>query len=156
MTVATNEPAVAVPAGGRLRRVIWPVLGAGALVAATVYVARVDPNGSGGYPPCPLKAMTGLDCPGCGGLRCVHALTQGDIATAADQNLLALIILPIAAAWMIMTIVSRVRGNTEPVSFIGSNPRLTNIFWFSMIGVMLVYTIIRNLPFGWYLHSGVG
>ena len=40
-------------------------------------VAAVDPHTSGRYPTCPFHAVTGLWCPGCGGLRAVHDLTHG-------------------------------------------------------------------------------
>lgn len=137
-----------------LRRAMWPLIGVGVAVAATTYVWRVDPN-LGGYPPCPLKVMTGLDCPGCGGLRCVHALSQGDIATALDQNLLAVVLLPAVIVWLGWTIVRRIKGNDTPLSALVS-PRIVNGFWFTMIGVMLVYTILRNLPFVAFLPSGIG
>ena len=79
-----------------------PLLVAGGVLAATAYVAFVDPNQPGHFPLCPFKEITGLDCPGCGGLRAVHALTHGDLGTALDQNLLVtVLVLPLAvAAWV--------------------------------------------------------
>lgn len=67
-------------------------MGVGAL-AATAYVGLVDPNVPGHYPLCPTKAFTGLDCPGCGGLRAVHALMHGDLRGALDHNALAVLVL---------------------------------------------------------------
>jgi hypothetical protein len=80
----------------RTRRLLLPLGVGGAVLAATTYVALVDPGVSGHYPTCPLKALTGLDCPACGGLRSVHALTHGDLIGAIDHNaLVALLLVPV-------------------------------------------------------------
>ena len=47
-----------------------------------------NPNVSGSYGVCPFKAVTGWDCPFCGGLRGTYALIHGDVATALDRNVL--------------------------------------------------------------------
>lgn len=83
-------------------RAAWvgPVAAAGAVGAATLYTAIVDPNTSGAFPQCITKVFTGLDCPMCGGLRAVHSLAHGDLIGAIDHNLLAVILLPaVVAAW---------------------------------------------------------
>jgi hypothetical protein len=86
----------------RSRRLVAPLaLGAVAL-CATAYVGLVDPNEPGHYPLCPTKALSGLDCPGCGGLRATHALVTGDLVGALDHNaFVVLVVLPLAvAAWV--------------------------------------------------------
>ena len=65
------------------------------VIAATLYVRSVDPNVPGRYPICPTKLLFGIDCPGCGGLRATHALANGDIAAAADHNILVLVAIPV-------------------------------------------------------------
>ena len=58
-------------------------LGAGAFGV----LRRIDPNVAGNpLPPCPLRALTGLYCPGCGSTRTLHALLHGDLATAMAMN----------------------------------------------------------------------
>ena len=74
---------------------VGPVWIAGIASIGTVYVGLVDPNQPGHYLTCPLKALTGLDCPFCGGLRATHALTRGDVVAAADHNLLFVVLLPL-------------------------------------------------------------
>ena len=58
--------------------------GAVAAVAALVYV--FDPAAAAFYPSCPLRALTGLLCPLCGGLRAVHALLHGRVLDAVALN----------------------------------------------------------------------
>ena len=62
-----------------------------AMVAVAVVVAFilfyyiVDP-GCVWMPHCIVKTYTGLDCPGCGSQRAVHALLHGDISGAFRYN----------------------------------------------------------------------
>ncbi|HET9671997.1 MAG TPA: DUF2752 domain-containing protein [Actinomycetota bacterium] len=60
----------------------------------------VDPT-EVSIPTCPFRAITGLACPGCGTLRCLHALLGGDVAGALDLNALTVLALPLlVAAWL--------------------------------------------------------
>ncbi len=38
------------------------------------------------FPKCPVKLLTGLQCPGCGIQRAAHALLHGDVIGALSQN----------------------------------------------------------------------
>ena len=46
------------------------------------------------YPRCIFKLLTGLNCPGCGGTRCLHALVHGDLLQALAFNPLVVLALP--------------------------------------------------------------
>ena len=56
--------------------VLLPLVVAASALIGRAYVANVDPNVAGHYPTCPILAVTGWYCPGCGTLRAVHALAQ--------------------------------------------------------------------------------
>ena len=74
------------------------------VAAATAYVGAVDPNRPGHYVTCPLLALTGLACPGCGGLRATHDLVHLALAAAWSMNplwvLVALLFFPAFFAWV--------------------------------------------------------
>jgi hypothetical protein len=69
-----------------------------AALAGATWVYMIDPTGSTWYPRCPLYWLTGLHCPGCGGLRAAHALAHGRIADALAFNPLLVCGIPLAAA----------------------------------------------------------
>ena len=58
----------------------------GALTAAAALVYFYDPASTPLYPSCPLRALTGLLCPLCGGLRAAHALLHGRVFDAVALN----------------------------------------------------------------------
>ena len=142
------------PPPTRFRRMLWPVVGVGTLIGATAYLATVDPNSPGHYPVCPLKALTGIDCPACGGLRCVHDLTHGDIVGALDQNLLVVILLPIIVVLLAVFLLRRWTGRTKELT--DAVVQRQKYIVFTLIAVGIVFSVVRNLPFVPFLGSGIG
>ena len=81
-----------------------------AVAGAFAYVAAVDPNEPGHYPVCPLLGLTGVYCPGCGGLRSAYAFVHGDVVTALRANALAVAgFVAFAVLWTVW-VVHAVRG----------------------------------------------
>ncbi|WP_149822690.1 DUF2752 domain-containing protein [Streptomyces tailanensis] len=146
---AETQPVVPPPptpaVGGVLRRLWVPAGVLTAVGAAFAYVAAVDPNEPGHYPVCPLWRFTGLYCPGCGGLRSAHAFAHGDIATALTSNVLAVAgFLGFAVLWTVW-VVREVRGRPMHVA-------LGPLQLWTLGTLALVFTVVRNLPFGGWLH----
>lgn len=116
-------------------------------MAGTALVVAVDPTTTH-VPLCPLAFATGLDCPLCGSLRSVHALSAGDVGAALDHNLLVTVAAPFAvAAWVLWLARSLGRSALPRLRW----PRRTGL----VIGVVaLVFFVARNLPALAWLGSG--
>ncbi|MGW2743465.1 DUF2752 domain-containing protein [Streptomyces sp. NPDC001450] len=123
-------------------------LPAGLLAAvggAFAYVGTVDPNEPGHYPVCPLYRLTGLYCPGCGGLRSAHAFVHGDLFTALHDNAVGVAAyLGFAVLWTVW-VVRAVRGRPLRIE-------LGQVQMWSIGALLLVFTVVRNLPVGGWLH----
>lgn len=116
-----------------------------AVAGAFAYVGAVDPNEPGHYPVCPLLRVTGLYCPGCGGLRSAHAFAHGDVLTALHANALAVAgYLLFAVVWTVW-VVRAARGRPLRID-------LGPVALWSLGASVLVFTVVRNLPFGGWLH----
>ncbi|CDP82427.1 MULTISPECIES: DUF2752 domain-containing protein [Mycolicibacterium] len=115
---------------GRLSLVTAGVLGAGALA----YIGLADPHRPGFlFPECPFKALTGWNCPGCGGLRMTHDLLHGDVGAAIVDNVFALVGLPALLVWML---VRRRQGKT-----LFPWPAVVTI-----AAAVMIWTVVRNVP----------
>jgi hypothetical protein len=114
----------------------WGVLGAALFAALTVTTAVVDPSQPGHYPVCPVRALTGLACPGCGSLRALHALTQGDLLTALDRNAALVVTLPLVAVGWLRLVAGRPRWPA----------RATHRVAVAALVLLGAWTVSRNLP----------
>ncbi|MFG2962544.1 DUF2752 domain-containing protein [Streptomyces sp. NPDC048288] len=143
---ADIQRAAVPPAMPSLRgRLAVPVSVLGAVVGAFAYVGTVDPNQPGHYPVCPLYRFTGLYCPGCGGLRSAHAFVHGDLLAALRDNAAGVVAyLAFAVVWTVW-VVRAVRGRPARIVL---RPAL---MW-TLGALVLVFTVVRNLPFGGWLH----
>ena len=104
-----------------------------------------DPSGAS-FPVCPFYAITGLYCPGCGTLRCLHALLHADLRSAVGYNAMTVLLAPLlVAAWLAVG-VAAIRGRPARLWLL---PR-----WFGLVvaSALGVFWIVRNLPvdaFSW-------
>ena len=130
----------------RPRRVLIGLLIAVALALVGTLFFFFDPVRHSFYPACLFHKLTGLNCPGCGGLRALHHLTRGNFLTAFQSNPLFIGLLPfllfIALRW-----VRRGREAFDP------NPVFFRpaVLW-SLLAMTLLFTVLRNLPgpaFAW-------
>ncbi len=129
------------PTGQKVRRLATPIGILAAVAGAFAYVGGVDPNEPGHYPVCPLLKLTGVLCPGCGGLRSAHAFIHGDLGAALEANAIATVGYFLFAAVWGLWLVRAWRG--QPLR-IGLAP----VWWWGVGAVLLIFTVVRNLPFG--------
>lgn len=132
-------PPLLPPPAGPVRR--WPLmlcLGALAAGVAVMLVLHFFPPGHYPiYPVCPLRQHTGLDCPGCGGLRAMHQLTNGNFAAAWHLNPFVFVLAPLG----IYETAVRFSANRARLSLL-ARPRLL----LALGLLLLAFTILRNLP----------
>jgi hypothetical protein len=107
--------------------------------AGLVMLWRFDPAISGIFPPCPVHYLTGLYCPGCGSLRALHQLLQGNLRAAWAMNPLTMVLLPFLAYGMASEALSFWRGRGLPQKFIPAG-------WiWGLCTVVVLFGILRNL-----------
>lgn len=123
------------PSVGTERRRLYGALGTGALLTgALAYIGIADPHRpSFAFPACPFKALTGLYCPGCGGLRMTHDLLHGDLAAAVVDNAYLLVGLPVLLAWLL------VRWRQD-------KPLMNTAAIVAIVVSAVIWTVMRNLP----------
>ncbi|WP_313409639.1 DUF2752 domain-containing protein [Aeromicrobium sp.] len=104
-----------------------------------------DPHQQGAYGFCPFLNLTGLPCPGCGGLRAVNLLSNGEPVAAVSSNLFAVALVAVlVVAWLVWT-VRRARGVAAP--FLTWSPRTIVI-----AGLLVAaFGIARLTPWGAWL-----
>lgn len=64
------------------------------VILLSVVYYKFDPEMYSFFPECPFHKYVGLDCPGCGSQRAVHALLHGDLLSALNYNILLVISIP--------------------------------------------------------------
>jgi Protein of unknown function (DUF2752) len=99
-----------------------------------------DPATSGLFPPCPLHALTGWYCPGCGSLRALHQLLLGNLGAAFALNPLAVLSLPFLVYGMASYGMFQIRRRYLPRWFIPAS-------WiWTLLAAILVFAVLRNIP----------
>lgn len=141
----TVSPPQVDPALSRARRMRAPALMIGGLAVATAALHLRDPHDQGSWGMCPTAAL-GFACPGCGGLRAVNDLTHLDVAAAVSSNVMVVAALPIVVfvlgRWAVDSWSGRQRDH---------DARLAVTLTAVGVGLLAVFTVVRNLSFGaWF------
>lgn len=121
-----------------------------AVVAALVFVHRHEPVANPQYfPQCGFKKATGLDCPGCGGLRATHALTHGRLLAAFQFHPGYILSLPIAGYLIFLWGRRWHHTGAMPVPLAQAECNRP-LVWIAV--VFLALGVLRNIPvapFSW-------
>jgi hypothetical protein len=142
MSLAT-EPRSLRPA--RSERMRAPALTLAGLGIATLALRLRDPHVSHSWGVCPLYALTGIYCPGCGGLRGVNDLTHGHVGEAASSNLLLVCALPFAVFLLARWTRASWQGGDDATLV----PPLPRAVKWGLAAVALAFFVARNLPGSW-------
>ncbi|MFT4011343.1 MAG: DUF2752 domain-containing protein [Nocardioidaceae bacterium] len=136
-----------------LSRVRAPLLTAGALGVAVLALHLRDPHQSGSWGYCPFFALTGLYCPGCGGLRAVNDLTHGDLVAAVSSNLVLVAAIPLLAwlwaRWLRRSWQDQPGAPASPVRVAGIDHRV--ILGLAGLVLLVGFTVLRNTAAGAWL-----
>ena len=109
--------------------------GGGALLGMLL---AFDPHAGIPYlPVCPFRAVTGWDCPGCGGLRASWSLIHGDTRAAWDENALIFLVIPALTLGLFLWFRAAISGRR---SFRLPYP----VAWLAVV-IATAWVITRNL-----------
>jgi hypothetical protein len=131
----------------RRERLQAPVVVAGAILGASLLLHLRDPHQAGSYGFCPWLLLTGTQCPGCGGLRAVNDLGNGDLVAAASSNLLFVGAVPLLVLAWGRWLVDRWRGVRRVV-----DERRARRAAIAFGAVAAVFWVVRNLEFAAWLQ----
>jgi len=112
------------------------------LLATGLVLLRIyNPATSTFFPPCPLHYLTGWYCPGCGSLRAIHQLLQGNVRTAWAMNPLSMLLFPFLTYGLSREAISYLRGQASPQFAVPGG-------WIrALCALIVLFGIVRNLPF---------
>jgi len=125
-----------------------PFIAGGLLLSGCVALAIVDPTH--GPPICPFKAVTGLDCPGCGGTRAAHQLFTGHLGAALSYNVLAVVAMPFILWGLFVSLTAMLGGPRW--RGISLSPQWTRV----ALVLILVFWVVRNVPVAPFNWLGTG
>jgi hypothetical protein len=106
------------------------------------YVEKFDPTTGVAGPTggCAFKALTGLDCPGCGGTRAFWYLLHGNLPEAARNHAVAVFATPFLIYAYIAWTLKRVFNVKIPM--LRFTPTTIGVF----LGVWGAFAVLRNIP----------
>ncbi len=127
----------------RRKAIVKWALGLALLALLIVVYIVFDPTGNVWFPKCPLRMLTGFECPGCGAQRAVHCLLRFDIPGALSHNVLLVLSIPYLVTGFVFDMRRSVGENA-----VRWRKRLfgTTAIWI-IFAVIVAFWILRNIPF---------
>lgn len=113
------------------------------VAAVLVVVYRTKPGDGGILPPCMFYKATGFHCSGCGITRAMHHLLHLRVGEALAMNPLVVATLPLIALGVVMEGVAWIAGE----GYRGPRVRLPAWGYWLLLGAIISYWILRNIPF---------
>ncbi|MBR5898274.1 MAG: DUF2752 domain-containing protein [Muribaculaceae bacterium] len=91
------------------------------------------------FPSCPFLSLTGLECPGCGSQRALHALLHGDIVAVWHLNAALFVFVPLLIALFVAELLGPQRA---PRLYTALNSRY--VIWGTAVFI-IVWWVVRNV-----------
>ncbi len=127
--------------GGIVQRRLMAAAVWALLLIAAAYLFIFEPGRTGFFPVCPFRALTGLNCPGCGTARGLHQLLHGNVVAAFELNPLTILLLPVLGYILLSYTKSAITGRAMPA--VSIPPKYV---WLS-VAVVLGFWVFRNTSF---------
>lgn len=117
------------------------ILGLFVVLTLAVVYYKYDPEMYSFFPECPFHKYLGLDCPGCGSQRAVHALLHGDVLQALNYNALLVFSLPFLLIHFLLKIAGFItrRNLVWNIWYKPATPKVIFV-------VVILFWIGRNIP----------
>ena len=91
--------------------------------------------------PCVFKTLTHLNCPSCGVSRMCVSISHGDIKSAFYYNQVLIFLTPLISLYYIFYQIRYIRTGQRKISKLENNTMIL------IIVILVIYGIVRNLPF---------
>jgi hypothetical protein len=144
---ARHNGKVAVPTVARQFRAARAAAYVGALFAGGLALSALYAT-TGLALPCPFRALTGWDCPLCGGTRMGEALLHGDVQAAFGFNPFALVgLLTLGLLGVLWTVEAAGGPAVRLPRSLGERLRRVSLTQWLLIGLLaaVICTVARNL-----------
>ena len=122
----------------RLVKVIFIVV----LLVLLAFVYRLIAMEYGFIVPCLFHEITGFYCPGCGITRMLFAILRLDFYQAFRYNALLFVALPFIG-YCVFDYIIRFILNNENYFY----RKISNRVWYFLLVIVLLFGILRNIPF---------
>ena len=93
-------------------------------------------------PACPWKVNFNIDCAGCGATRMIESIIKLDFYQAFRYNPLAFILLPLFICYYIIKYIFYLKNKQLIIN---------NKVWYTILMIVILFGIIRNIPTFKYL-----
>ena len=111
---------------------------AAGLLAGSGVLYTCSPTEHSFYPICVFHALTGWQCPGCGGTRALYQLLHLHLGQALHHNALVTLLAPAALAWFVFWYASMVFRGQSPT------PRISRPVAVCLYAIVLFFAAARN------------
>lgn len=116
------------------------LLALGILAGLTIIVYIYHPATPYKMMRCPFREITGLYCPGCGSVRAMTQLVQGNLLRAIRHNVFAVAFSPLLAWFILSNLKLVITGSGLPF------PSLPSRAIWGLLILLLLFAVLRNLP----------
>lgn len=116
-----------------LKRIL---IGLGLLILSILYLKV----GEGFWLFCPIYKFTGLYCPGCGITRMLSSILNGNFYQAFRYNPLVFLLIPFMIFHFTDSIIAFYKKRKTVLE------KYEPYVWYVLIGIFMVYGVLRNVP----------